>query len=272
MPELPEVETVRLSLVEKLTGRKITAVTVHYPRMVELHSVEEFKRSVTGKTIQRLERRGKYLLLRLSEDLVLALHLRMTGQLTVQPMKQPVADATYFILRLDNDTELRFRDQRKFGKVFTFSANTLPTALAKMGPEPLADEFTLDMLRKRFTGRKLAVKKALLNQEIIAGIGNIYADEALFVAGIHPVRLVDSLTEPELEQLHQAIRQVLQEGIANRGTTKRDYLDGEGNPGTYQNMLRVYGRKGLPCPQCGAPVAKMNFGGRGTHFCPLCQK
>lgn len=272
MPELPEVETIRLSLEEKLTGRTIKGVEVRYPRMVQLQTVAELQRNIIGKTIHHLQRRGKYLLMRLSEDLVLAIHLRMTGQLTVQPADHPVADATYFLLRLDNDTELRFRDQRKFGKVFVFAANQLPPALAKMGPEPLADEFTSELLRKRFAGHKLAVKKALLNQEIIAGIGNIYADEALFVAGIHPARPVDSLTAAESERLHQAIRQVLQEGIANRGTTKRDYLDGEGNPGSYQNMLRVYGRKGLPCPQCGAPVAKMNFGGRGTHFCPLCQK
>ena len=272
MPELPEVETIRLSLMKKLTGRTIKGVEVHYPRMVELQTVDELQRSITGKTIERLERRGKYLLLRLSEDLVLALHLRMTGQLTVQPADHPVADATYFLLRLDNDTELRFRDQRKFGKVFLFASDRLPAALVKMGPEPLAEEFTQELLRERFAGHKLAVKKALLNQEIVAGIGNIYADEALFVAGIHPARPVDSLSEAELDRLHQAIRQVLQEGVANRGTTKRDYLDGEGNPGSYQNMLRVYGRKGMPCPQCGAPVAKMNFGGRGTHFCPLCQK
>lgn len=272
MPELPEVETIRLTLEAKLTGRTIRAVQVNHGKMVEGRSVEEFTGMLAGKVIQGLERRGKYLLLQLSEGLVLALHLRMTGQLTVEPVGQARADAIYLVLQLDNETELRFRDQRKFGKAFIYRQDALPPSLAKLGPEPLTPEFTPDLLKKRLSRHKLAVKKALLNQEIVAGIGNIYADEALFVAGVHPARQVDSLSEAELKRLHAAIRQVLAEGIAHRGTSKRDYLDGEGKPGDYQNQLRVYGRKGLPCPQCGVGVAKMNFGGRGTHFCPLCQQ
>jgi formamidopyrimidine-DNA glycosylase len=219
-----------------------------------------------------VERRGKYLLLRLSGALILALHLRMTGQLTVEPAEEPVTKATYLILKLDNRTELRFRDQRKFGKAFVYAANTVPKSLDKLGPEPLSGEFTVDVLAKRLAGHKLAVKKALLNQELIAGIGNIYADEGLFVAGIHPSRLTSSLTQAEIGRLYQAIRQVLSEGIQYGGTSVRDYVNGEGEPGSYQEQLRVYGRKGQPCAVCGAPIAKMNLGGRGTHFCPLCQK
>lgn len=272
MPELPEVETIRLTLEAKLIGRTIIRAEVKHPKMVERQSPAEFIERVQERTIHSLQRRGKYLLMQLSGDLVLALHLRMTGQLTVEPVDQPIATATYLILQLDNQTELRFRDQRKFGKVFIYQNQAVPEALAKLGPEPLSSEFTLALFQERLASHKLAIKKALLNQEIVAGIGNIYADEALFVAGIYPGRPVDSLTAVELKRLYDAVRQVLQEGIAYRGTTKRDYRDGEGKPGSYQDKLRVYGRKGLPCPDCQRPIAKINLGGRGTYFCPYCQK
>jgi formamidopyrimidine-DNA glycosylase len=271
MPELPEVETIRLTLQAKLIGRTIVAATVRNSRMLEGRSASEFIREITGRTIEQLTRRGKYLLLRLSGDLVLALHLRMTGQLTVEAVGEPEANAVYLVLQLDNRTELRFRDQRKFGKAFTFPAAAVPSALGKLGPEPLTAEFTVEVFAARLARHKLAVKKALLDQELVAGIGNIYADEALFVAQVHPARLTDSLTAAEVAKLRHAVRQVLREGIANRGTSMRDYLDGEGQPGSYQEKLRVYGRQGQPCPTCGAPIAKMNLGGRGTHFCPLCQ-
>jgi formamidopyrimidine-DNA glycosylase len=272
MPELPEVETIRLSLETKLTGRTISGAAALYPKMVEGQAAESLTKQLEGRKIVGLERRGKYLLFNLSGDLVLALHLRMTGQLTVEREATPVAPATYFRLMLDNGMEMRFRDQRKFGKVFTYPADAVPPAIGKLGPEPLASEFTAQVLKQRFSRHQLAVKKALLNQEIVAGIGNIYADEALFMAGIHPARTVDSLDDCELEALRDSIRRVLRAGIEHRGTTRRDYRDAEGNPGSYQDKLQVYGRKGLPCPRCGVPVAKMNFGGRGTHFCPMCQK
>jgi formamidopyrimidine-DNA glycosylase len=272
MPELPEVETIRLSLKSKLTGRTIDGAEVSYPKMVEGQAAENLIKQLEGRKITSLERRGKYLLCNLSGALVLALHLRMTGQLTVRRVTAPVEPATYFRLKLDNGTEMRFRDQRKFGKVFTYPANVLPPAIAKLGPEPLTLEFTAAVLKQRFSRHQLAVKKALLNQEIVAGIGNIYADEALFMAEIHPARTVDSLDDCELEALYGSIRRVLRAGIEHRGTTRRDYRDGEGNPGSYQDKLQVYGRKGEPCPRCGVPIAKMNLGGRGTHFCPLCQK
>ncbi|TCL70816.1 DNA-(apurinic or apyrimidinic site) lyase [Hydrogenispora ethanolica] len=271
MPELPEVESIRLTIAPKLTGRTILSGKVHHPKLVQNISTVEFLREIQGKEIVGLDRRGKYLLLRLAGEMTLSIHLRMTGQLTVAPGGEPPADATYLQLVLDNGTELRFRDQRKFGRVALFPSAAIPANLARLGPEPLDDSFTVAVFEKQLARRKLAVKKALLDQSIIAGVGNIYADEALFVAGIHPARSLDTLTEAELVKLHGAIRQVLAEGIEYRGTTKRDYRDGEGNPGGYQDRLRVYGRKGQPCPICQAPIAKMIFGGRGTHFCPLCQ-
>lgn len=272
MPELPEVETIRLTILPKLVDRKIISGEVLHEKMILGTTVAEFLKQVSGQRITDLKRRGKYLLIELTEDFIIGLHLRMTGQLSVEKSDNQLAKAVYFRLSLDNGTELRFRDQRKFGKVFLFKKGKPPLSLQKIGPEPLNSEFTASVLKSRFGRRNLAVKKALLNQEIIAGIGNIYADEALFLAGIHPVRPVNSLTKTEIEALYEAIKTVLSESIEDHGTTFRDYRDGEGRAGSYQNRLRVYGRKGEKCLACGGLIAKMNYGGRGTHFCPLCQK
>ncbi len=271
MPELPEVETIRLTLAPKLIGRTIQAGTVSHAKLVQNMPETQLLTELRGKEITDLKRRGKYLLIKFTDGWTLTIHLRMTGQLIVVPVTEPVADATYFRLSFDNQTELRFRDQRKFGRVALFPQGQLSSGIENLGPEPLDPQFTIAVLTKQLSGRKLAIKKALLDQTVIAGIGNIYADEALFVSGIHPARLVESFTDPELAALFAAIQQVLREGIEYRGTTKRDYRTGDGATGEYQNQLRVYGRKGLPCPKCGAPVLKMIFAGRGTHFCPLCQ-
>jgi len=272
MPELPEVETIRLTLTPGVVGRTITGVTLDLPKMLQNLSPEDFNAAVMNQRVAAIDRRGKYLLFRLSGETTLAFHLRMTGQLTVETANQPATKATYLKLTLDDGRELRFRDQRKFGKVFLFPTGKIPAALGKLGPEPLTPEFTLTVFQRCLSGRKLAIKKALLNQEIIAGIGNIYADEALFVAGILPLRSLESLNEGEVAKLYEAIRKVLREGIKFRGTTKRDYRDGAGNPGSYQDHLRVYGRKGLPCPVCRTPIVRISLGGRGAHFCPICQR
>lgn len=271
MPELPEVETIRLDLSPKLIGRKIIGVTISLAKLVDNMPEAEFLDKIDGRSIQEVTRRGKYLLLVLSGDVILAIHLRMTGQLTVAPVTSAAGKTTYFRLQLDDGCELRFSDVRKFGKVILYSRANPPGSLKRLGPEPLSPAFDVPTFQIRLGRRRLGIKKALLNQEIVAGIGNIYADESLFIAGLHPARPVDSLTDGEIIRLHEAIRQVLTEAIAHRGTTKRDYRDGEGNPGVYQNRLRVYGRKGEPCPVCLTPIVKMTYGGRGTHFCPSCQ-
>lgn len=272
MPELPEVETIRLTLKPKLIGRTIVKGEVHWAKLIQNQAVDDFLTEIDHQKITDLDRRGKYLLFYFENDLVLAIHLRMTGQLIVEPAGTIPAKATYMQLTLDDGNELRFRDQRKFGRVWLFNVNNPPISLKKLGPEPLSADFTIQRLTAQLLHRQTAIKKALLDQEIIAGIGNIYADEALFLAGIHPARLVASLNTEELGKLYHAIRQVLSEGIKNRGTTKRDYRDGDGNPGSNQEKLRVYDRKGLACLQCGNMIVKMTFGGRGTHFCPICQK
>jgi formamidopyrimidine-DNA glycosylase len=272
MPELPEVETIRLTLKPKLIGRTIVKGEVHWAKLIQDQAVDDFLKKICNQIITNLDRRGKYLLFYFESGLALTVHLRMTGQLIVEPASSSPAKATYMQLTLDDGNELRFRDQRKFGRVMLFHANHPPDALGKLGPEPLADDFTIQRLTAQLSHRRIAIKKALLDQETIAGIGNIYADEALFLAGIHPARLVSSLSSEELEKLYHAIRQVLSEGIRNRGTTKRDYRDGNGNSGSNQEKLKVYDRKGLTCVHCGNMIVKMNFGGRGTHFCPICQK
>lgn len=272
MPELPEVETIRRTLEPKLIGRTIGDGAAYHPKLIQGQSQHEFFDQIRGRKILRLTRRGKYLLIHLSGDLLIGVHLRMTGQLTVVPQDIPAAPATYLRLQLDNDLELRFCDQRKFGRFFSCSEESLPRGLTKLGPEPLSPDFSQEVLKRRLSRRHLAIKKALLNQEILAGLGNIYADEALFVAGIHPERPAKSLNDPELDKLFHAIRRVLQEGIENHGTTKRNYRDGDGHPGSNQEHLQVYDREGQTCLKCGTTIVKTFVGGRGTHFCPKCQK
>ncbi len=276
MPELPEVETIRLTLQSKLVGRTIVSGRVLLTKLIQNQTPEEFLAEIGGKKIIKLDRRGKYLLFYLegaeSAGLILAIHLRMTGQLKVDLRDTPLEKAVYLQLLLDNGSELRYRDQRKFGRVTLFPAGHPPKALEKLGPEPLAADFTVQALKNQLGKRRIAIKKALLDQEVIAGIGNIYADESLFLAGIHPARLVSSLNDQEITGLFSAIQTVLSGAIQNHGTTKRDYRDGNGNSGTNQEYLRVYDRKGLACYQCGNMIVKMNLGGRGTHFCPICQR
>ncbi len=272
MPELPEVETICRSLRPKLMGQIITGGIVKLEKLIQDLTPEEFLSNVQGAEIQSVTRRGKYILIGLNQELLLIFHLRMTGQLVIESGATEPAKATYLQLWLDNGQELRFRDHRKFGKVWLVKSTEFPSGLQKLGPEPLTETFTLEVFQERLGKRKLAIKKALLNQELLAGLGNIYTDEALFLAGIHPTRMVNSLTADETAKLYLTVRQVLQEGITHRGTTKRDYLDAEGKAGSYQNYLRVYGRQGELCQQCGERVAWINFGGRGTHYCPHCQK
>jgi formamidopyrimidine-DNA glycosylase len=271
LPELPEVETIRLTLEPRLLKRRITGGEVMLPKLIVDVSPDSFLQKVTGQTVMAMERRGKYLILKLTGKWTVAIHLRMTGRLTVCPVSEPLEKAAYLRLTLDDGHELRFSDQRKFGRVLLFPEGSLPLGISKLGPEPLEQHFSVEILAHRLGKRELAIKKALLNQDIIAGLGNIYTDEALFLAGIHPARPSNSLTPKELELLFKAIQQVLSEGIAHHGTTKQHFCDGEGKPGSHQEYLRVYGRKGEPCLQCGSLIVKMNFGGRGTHFCPICQ-
>lgn len=273
MPELPEVETVRRTLAPKVTGQRITRVEVLSPRAVRPQEPARFVAALTGETITSLDRKGKYLEFHLASGMLLLVHLRMTGRLVVVARNFPLTKHTAVVMEFANGQELHFIDQRKFGVMELVSeTDKASVGYRNLGPEPLRPDFTVAYLHEILASRKAKIKGILLDQRLIAGLGNIYADEALFRARIHPERSGNSLTDTEIERLHQAICQVIEEGIAHRGTTIRDYVDGEGVGGEFQHYLRVYGREGQACPACGEPIRRVRVGGRSSYYCPKCQK
>jgi len=270
MPELPEVETVARGLRASLLGRIITGVTVCWPRTVACPPPDEFREAVAGRRVTLVGRRGKYIILGLDRGYLL-IHLKMSGRLYVVPAGQIPDQHEHTIFDLDDGRQLRFRDVRKFGRVYL--VDEVEQVTGDLGPEPLADDFTLAEFRRRLARRSGRLKSLLLNQAFLAGLGNIYADEALFQAGLHPLRKAGSLTAVEQERLYEAIRSVLRQAIANRGTTLDDggYIDARGEAGQYQEQISVYGRTGEPCLRCGVPIERLVVGGRSSHFCPSCQ-
>jgi formamidopyrimidine-DNA glycosylase len=270
MPELPEVETVARGLREPLVGRTILGVMVHWPRTIAYPSLDEFRAQVAGRQVRSVGRRGKYVVIGLDRGYLL-IHLKMSGRLRVVPKKEPPDKHTHTLFDLDDGRQLRFQDTRKFGRVYLVDEAELVTA--ELGPEPLADDFSLDEFRRMLAGRSGRLKPLLLNQQFLAGLGNIYADEALFAARLHPLRKADSLTDEEQEHLYEAIRTVLGLAVANRGTTLDDqgYTDANGQAGANQGRIAVYGRTGQPCGECDTPIKRIVLGGRSTHFCPQCQ-
>lgn len=274
MPELPEVETVRKSLESRISGLTITEVELLMPKIIKAPSPQSFIEGVTGKKIKKLGRRGKYLLIHLSEKMTLVIHLRMTGRLVFCPPETPPEKHTHAIFRLSDGNLLHFTDTRQFGRLALSETDRLDSfpGLKDLGAEPLSEKFTRDYLKKELKRRRTKIKTLLLDQTFIAGLGNIYADEALHRARINPEKIAANLTARETANLYQAIREVLEEGIANRGTTFRDYVDGLGQTGTNQNTLRVYDREGKPCLLCRQPVARIRLGGRSSYYCPRCQK
>ncbi|MFQ5812435.1 MAG: bifunctional DNA-formamidopyrimidine glycosylase/DNA-(apurinic or apyrimidinic site) lyase [Anaerolineae bacterium] len=270
MPELPEVETIARGLREPLIGRQFTSVRVGWANLVARPSVEEFERGLVGQRILGVKRRGKYLVFALSSGGSLIIHLRMTGRLLIVNSDDELDKHDHLIFELDDGRELRFNNVRKLGRVYLVDDEDEITG--KLGPEPLDGDFAPADFAALFSGRRGMIKPLLLNQRFMAGIGNIYADEALFAARIHPERRADTLTAEEIEHLYGTIRQVLAQGIQNRGTTFSDYLDAEGREGRNQEYLRVFRRTGQPCPRCGTPIERTVVGGRGTYFCPRCQK
>lgn len=272
MPELPEVETIRRSLAEHVTGLRIKKVQLIWPGAVKGWQDHDFKDVVTDRQIEMIERRGKYLLIRLDQDWTMVAHMRMTGRLVYLRQKTEPVNHTHVIFELEHG-ELHFADQRKFGRM-----QIVPTSdcvsfsgLALLGPEPLAENFTAQILGERLAGKKTNIKAALLDQRVLAGLGNIYTDESLFRASILPERAANFLSGSELSMLHQEIQAVLKEGIAAQGTSFRDYRDANGDKGSFQSCLQVYGRAGEPCRKCGNSLAKKRIAGRTTVFCPHCQ-
>jgi formamidopyrimidine-DNA glycosylase len=270
MPELPEVETVVRGLREPLIGRTITGAMVDWPRVVAFPPADEFEMYIVGRLIASVARRGKYVVVELDHGSLL-IHLKMSGQLRIGPGGEPPDRHTRVLFDLDDGQQLRFQDARKFGRVYLVDDPAQVTG--GLGPEPLAADFTLDGFRRLLARRSGRLKPLLLNQAFLAGLGNIYADEALFAAQLHPLRQADSLLPEEQARLYESIRAVLNRAIAGRGTTldDRGYTDADGRVGTYQEQIAVYGRKGESCLQCGALIERIVIGGRSSHFCPCCQ-
>lgn len=274
MPELPEVETVRRTLQPKLTGLMFTGVQILLPKMIRTPDPEEFKEKIKDKKILKVSRRGKYLLINLSCGYTLAVHLRMTGRLVYCMNDKPASKHTHVIFHLDNGNQLHFSDIRQFGRMWLVPTASLGdlAGYKDLGVEPLDELFTRDFLKKELRRRHTRIKPLLLDQTFIAGLGNIYTDEALHRAKINPERLATTLSPREAAHLHHAIRDVLLESINNRGTTVRDFADGDGRSGSYQELLRVYNREGKPCLRCGQKIEKKKVGGRSSYYCPACQK
>jgi formamidopyrimidine-DNA glycosylase len=273
VPELPEVETVVRELRPYLVGRRIASVEAGSKPLRRCWEAE-WGPSLVGRRVQKISRRGKWILIRLKGELVLVFHLGMTGQLTIAPVRQPRQAHTHLIFRLDGrKEELRFRDVRRFGGATLFAGagavEKFFTATG-LGPEP----FDLDPCywRQRLRSTNRCLKAVLLDQRVVAGVGNIYADESLFEAKLHPAQLGRRVTVAQANRLRQAIATVLRRAIDKRGSSIRDYIGGSGERGEYQDEFRVYGRTGQPCVRCKTPIEGIRLAGRSTHFCPRCQR
>jgi formamidopyrimidine-DNA glycosylase len=266
MPELPEVETVVQRLRTPLIGHTFSGVHVKWERMTR-PSAPELRARLPGQRVESIRRRGKYLILQLSRKSSLIIHLKMTGDLQVLPADAPAHQHDRVVFDLENGNQLRFRDPRKFGRVYLADDPSL--ILGHLGPEPLDDDFTEDEFLALFDRRTGRIKPLLLNQEFIVGLGNIYADEALFLAGVRPDRKADSLSKEEKGGLYRAIRQVLQLAIDQKGTSLADETY---RGGRYQQQFKVYSRRDDPCTKCGGPIQRIRIGQRSAHFCPNCQR
>ena len=274
MPELPEVETIRRRLAPVVEGTTIESAEIVDPRLTRPVDPADVARALVGERIVSLDRRGKYLLWRLASGRTLVVHLRMTGSLRHAPEGRLPED-TYrrATLAVDSGAAIGYRDVRRFGTWELLDAEHLGVYLdTRLGPEPLAPSFTAARLASSTAGRTTPVKGFLLDQRRIAGVGNIYADEALWRAQIHPLRPAGDLGTEELTRLHRALRAVLRKGIERRGSTLTDYVTPDGERGAMQDEFHVYGRLGEPCDRCGRPIERIVVGGRGTWFCPHCQR
>lgn len=274
MPELPEVETVVRDLrAHRLTGAVIRAVEVRWPRTVAGHEPGRFAAALRERTITDVSRRGKHILLRLDDGAVLQIHLRMTGKLRFADAAWSAGAHDHLVMTLADGRRLIFNDTRKFGRFRLVGG--AGAALEHLGPEPLEAAFTVAVLRRQLAGKRRMIKPLLLDQSVVAGLGNIYVDESLWQARIHPERRADTLTVAETRRLHQAIREVLRRAVDNSGTTlgsgEANFYSVAGRRGRNADALRVFRRTGEPCPRCGTAITRAVVGQRGTHFCRRCQ-
>jgi len=267
MPELPEVETIKNELSPWVVGQSFTQVTILDTELVSGGSAEEVRRGLIGQKVESLGRRGKYLIFHLSNGKSLIIHLRMTGSLLLNPKE--VERYARAVFHLSNGHRFVFRDRRRLGLIWL--VDDADTVVGKLGPEPLDKSFTPGILGRRLSRRHISVKAALLDQGIVAGIGNMYADEALFAARIHPLRKADALSPAEVRTLHNCIRKVLEAAIGSKGASVDTYVRPEGELGTAHFDFKVAHRGGEPCPICGSTIERVPVQNRGTHFCPRCQ-
>jgi formamidopyrimidine-DNA glycosylase len=265
MPELPEVETIKNELIPRVIGRQISQVTILDDKIVRQPPVAEFSSRLIGQKITKIERRGKYLIFDLSGGEVLIIHLKMTGSLLLEPPERFIRA----IIHLDDGTKIYFRDPRKFG--VTWLVENKNAIINKLGPEPLETDFTPKLLARRLSQRTAPIKALLFDQKFIAGIGNMYADEALFGARIHPLRPGKSLSPEEIKRLHRAIKQILSAAITNKGASVQNYFRPDGQIGTAHFEFRVAHGRGKDCPRCGTAIERILVRNRGSYFCPRCQ-
>ena len=275
MPELPEVETIRRQLAPHLEGRTLVELEVQDPRWCEPAHPDELADAVRGRQIERVSRRGKYLLLELEDEVTLVMHLRMTGNLLRVAQDEDGPDRPYVRARvvLDDGHRVLFTDPRRFGtgEVLLGAGAVDEYFSARLGIEPLSPDFTADALRALARDRRAPVKAFLLTQERLAGVGNIYADEALFRARLHPLRPVGTLRRKQIAALRDAVVESLEAGIDARGATIDDFRNADGARGSFQDRFLVHRREGEPCPRCGSKIRKLRAAGRGTYVCPRCQ-
>lgn len=270
MPELPEVETTRRGLASHVVGARVLDVTLR-ERRLRWPVPDDLAGRLAGQEILGIGRRGKYLLFFFDAGAMIV-HLGMSGSLRLAQAGEDVRRHDHIDILLDRGCLLRYHDPRRFGAMLWTADASAHPLLVELGPEPLGDDFCPDYLLDAARGRRIAVKPFLMNARVVAGVGNIYANEALFLAGIHPAREAGSLTLDECRKLVDAIRRVLSLAIEMGGTTLRDFVNGHGNPGYFQQTLQVYGREGLSCLQCGASIETLRLGQRASCFCPVCQR
>jgi formamidopyrimidine-DNA glycosylase len=273
MPELPEVETIRLGLEPHVVGRTFERVEINDPRLVRPFEPLAVAAELEGERVAALDRRGKYLIVRFESGRALLIHLRMTGSLRHAPAGRLNDDPhRRAVVRLDDGSDVAYRDVRRFGTWHLLDPYEVDEYLGRrLGGEPLERTFTAKRLAERLEGRRAPLKAALLDQRTVAGLGNIYVDEALWRAQVHPLREAGTLDTDELTRLTRAIREALRAGIRRQGASLRDYAQPDGRPGRAQDGFRVYGREGEPCLRCGTPIDKIRVAGRGTWYCPNCQ-
>lgn len=274
MPELPEVETIRRTLEKLIKNETIESVEVHWPKIIKRpDDVHLFQTFVQNETVHSIGRKGKFLLFEL-DDYTLVSHLRMEGKYRVTDTEVPIDKHTHIIFHLKSGKDLRYNDVRKFGTMHLFNKGEalLYPPLNKLAPDPFEANYNYDDFKKRIQATERMIKAALLDQTLVAGLGNIYVDEVLFLSKIHPKRRGKTLTDDEIKLIFKYTKEVLETAVKAGGTTIRSYVDSQGEMGMFQQSLYAYGQTGKKCKHCTSPIEKIKVAGRGTHFCPQCQK